>query len=183
MAAAGLGRGLDRARPGGTVLVGFSDEMRDRTACETLANDQIDQGAEVVVVADAGSCGLGALAVAKTRGVWVVGDGNEGARGPDAWEPPFLARRVHSPLIAVQRAVAAYRSGALPAGGQQDVGLAEDYAVLVENVNPAASEEAWSKVVDLCSDIRRHTARAQPGTAAAAASASTTAKRISPSST
>jgi basic membrane protein A len=160
LAAAGLERGLRRARQGGAVLVGFSDELNDRTACEALANDQIDQGAQIVVVADAGSCGLGALAVAQTRGVWAVADGSEGTWGPDAWKPQILARLVHNPQLAIQRTIDAYLGGALPEGRQQSLGLAEDYSVLVENVNPAVSQAAWSKVVDLCSEVRQHASKA-----------------------
>ncbi|CAN5245156.1 hypothetical protein BH20ACT13_BH20ACT13_25480 [soil metagenome] len=40
----------------------------DRTRCERVANRQIDAGSDVIF-AIAGQCGLGALAVARTRGV------------------------------------------------------------------------------------------------------------------
>ena len=56
-------------------LVDYTNEMLDPTACERVANAQIDAGSDVVF-AHSGRCGTGALAVARTRGVWAIsGDG------------------------------------------------------------------------------------------------------------
>jgi DNA-binding SARP family transcriptional activator/basic membrane lipoprotein Med (substrate-binding protein (PBP1-ABC) superfamily) len=75
---AGFQRGVRRALPAVAVLVDYAYETVDRTRCEQLANSQIDRGSDVVFAA-AGSCGLGALAVARTRGIWGVG--GESGRG------------------------------------------------------------------------------------------------------
>ena len=178
--AAAIERGLQRVRPNGTVLVGFTNDVHDRTACERLANEQVDRGADVVV-ADAGDCGIGALAVAVTRGVWGVGE--EDVRGGrETWDRPILARRYKEPKSAVELAVRGYLRDTLPPGGEQILDLQDDYAVSLWNVNYQVPEEAWSRVVDLCSDIRKHTSTPQPDGASAEASASARARRISPSS-
>lgn len=179
--AAALERGLKRLRPGGKVLVGFTDDEHDRTACEQLANQQIDEGADVVV-ADAGDCGIGALAVATTRGVWSVGNDGE-LIGPETWEATILATRYENPKDAVALAVRGYRDGTLPAGGEQVLGLEDDYAVGIEYVSTDVPEAVWSKVTGLCSDIRRHApVQLEVGSASAAASAPTVSNTISPRS-
>ena len=74
---AGFEQGVLHARPNVSILVGHISDPSDPTECERLANEQIDQGSDVVFVA-AGRCGLGAIAVARLRGVWAVGDEGDG---------------------------------------------------------------------------------------------------------
>jgi basic membrane lipoprotein Med (substrate-binding protein (PBP1-ABC) superfamily) len=53
----GFKRGLHGTNPGAIVRVDYSHELEDPTACEQLANRQIDEGSDVVV-AVSGRCGL-----------------------------------------------------------------------------------------------------------------------------
>ena len=103
-------RGVARALPRAKVLVEYSNEMVDPTACERIANAQIDAGSDVVFV-HSGRCGTGALAVARTRGVWAIsGDGvGEPAGG-------VLGAIFKDWDNAVYTAVAAFAEGTLPAG-------------------------------------------------------------------
>lgn len=43
-----------------------------------------------------------------------------------------------------------------PAGQDVELGLADDYAVMVEPETPHVEGSIWSKVVRLCSSLRRH---------------------------
>jgi basic membrane lipoprotein Med (substrate-binding protein (PBP1-ABC) superfamily) len=150
------------------VLVGFAGEARTRTACERLANDHVDRGADVVI-ADAGDCGLGALAVASARGVWGVGEKDE--YGDSATRNrPMLARTDEDIFAAVELAVRGCREHTLPRGGEQALGLRDDYAVGFW-FTAADAKAAMSKVVELCSDIRRHASLRRPDTPPAEASA------------
>jgi hypothetical protein len=47
--------------------------------------------------------------------------------------------------------------GGLPGGKDLVLGLADNYAVALEGESHGVSEAVWSKVIRLCSDIRRHT--------------------------
>lgn len=143
-------RGVARALPQVKVLVGYSDEMLDPTVCERIANAQIDAGSDVVF-AHSGRCGTGALAVARTRGVWAIsGDG--------VGEP---AENVLGAIFkdwdnAVYTAVAAFADGTLPAG---EVVLGLDGYNVGLDMNPTLPAGIGSKVVRLCSDIRLHSAQ------------------------
>lgn len=74
---AGIRRGLRETSPGVKVRVDYVHELEDPTACERLSNTQIDEGSDVVF-ALAGRCGLGAIEVARIRGVWGVGAYEDG---------------------------------------------------------------------------------------------------------
>ncbi len=69
---AGYQAGAKKCNPGITVLVGYSQDFIDQAKCKTVAQNQIDQGAQVVF-AVAGPCGLGALDAAKQASIWGVG--------------------------------------------------------------------------------------------------------------
>ncbi len=62
----------DKVVPGTTVLVQYSNSFTDESACSTVAQNEIGQGAEVVFQV-AGSCGDGALKEASKLGKWGVG--------------------------------------------------------------------------------------------------------------
>ena len=70
--------GARKCVPGTQTLVDYSQEFVDQAKCTELATNQIDQGSKVVF-AVAGGCGLGALDVAKQRGVWGIGVDNDQA--------------------------------------------------------------------------------------------------------
>jgi len=143
-------RGVARALPRAKVLVEYSNEMVDPTACERIANAQIDAGSDVVFV-HSGRCGTGALAVARTRGVWAIsGDGvGEPAGG-------VLGAIFKDWDNAVYTAVAAFAEGTLPAG---DVVLGLDGYNVGLDMSPTLPAGIGSKVVRLCSDIRLHSAQ------------------------
>jgi basic membrane protein A len=70
--------GARKCVPGTQTLIDYSQEFVDQAKCTELATNQVDQGSKVVF-AVAGGCGLGALDVAKQRGVWGVGVDNDQA--------------------------------------------------------------------------------------------------------
>ena len=144
-------RGARRALPRVAVRVDFTDDEQDKTACERLANDQIDAGSDVVF-AVAGACSSPVLAVAKARGVWGIRSNDDGV--PDG--PHILATTYKHWERAVTEALNGLEWGTLPEGGDRELGLADDYAVDSFGSDSPAAHAAWSKVVRLCSRIREH---------------------------
>ena len=69
---AGYKAGAKRCNPGAKVLVGYSQDFIDQAKCKTVAQNQIDQGAQVLFNV-AGPCGLGTLDAAKEAGIWGIG--------------------------------------------------------------------------------------------------------------
>jgi basic membrane protein A len=69
---AGYQAGAKKCNPAISVQVGYSQDFIDQAKCKTVAQNQIDAGAQVIF-AVAGPCGLGALDAAKQAGVWGVG--------------------------------------------------------------------------------------------------------------
>jgi len=148
-------RGARQALPRLQVRVDYVDDERNKTVCERLANDQIDAGSDLVF-AVAGECSVAALAVAGVRGVWgirVNGDGvGEGRH--------ILATTYKRWDQAVEAALEQFRLGTLRLGHDVELGLADEYAVDVwgsDSASPPISESTWSKVVRVCTSIRRHT--------------------------
>ena len=143
----GFRRGLRQTNPGAKVRVDYSGELVDHTACERLSNHQIDEGSDVVL-AIAGKCGLGAVAVARTRGVWAIGAEEDGVRPPDV----LLATHKEW-AIATQWAVARLLDKTLSLGRDTVLGLEDDYTVglwFTDNV----PERVESAVIRECSVIR-----------------------------
>jgi SARP family transcriptional regulator, regulator of embCAB operon len=147
--ARGFERGLNAARKGVRVRVDYVDDVVDPTACERLANDQIDAGSDVVFV-DAGRCGLGALAVARIRGVWGIGELTDGVRPG----PHILSRTYKDWFKAVTEVMRDAGLGTLRLGADSVLDLNDDYAVGLEFPEATGSGSMWSKVVDHCSKIR-----------------------------
>jgi basic membrane protein A len=69
---AGYKAGAKKCDPGVKVLVGYSQDFIDQAKCKTVAQNQIDQGAQVLFNV-AGPCGLGTLDAAKEAGIWGIG--------------------------------------------------------------------------------------------------------------
>lgn len=145
---AGIKRGLRAARPGVRVRVDYSGELQDPTACELLANRQIDDGSDVVF-ALAGACGLGAVAVAKVRGVWSVGAEEDGIPQRDE----VLMRAEIEWIDVTLRVIEGHVKGALPMGRNIVLGLEDAYATTwwFSHATPA---KAMSAVVKRCSKLR-----------------------------
>ena len=151
---AGFRRGVARALPGAIVLVGHLDDA-DRTRCEGLVNTQIDRGSDVVFTVG-GHCAAAASAVARVRGVWAVSDG--GPVGDISVDPDYgehlLVQTYKDRERALDTALAAFRTGALPAGRELVLGLEDDYAVGLSGTNPDVPPAISSAVVRLCGSIR-----------------------------
>jgi basic membrane lipoprotein Med (substrate-binding protein (PBP1-ABC) superfamily) len=145
---AGFKRGLRETSPGVTVRVDYSHELEDPTACERLANRQIDGGSDVVV-AMSGRCGLGAAEVARTRGSWSIGAEEDGIR----FRPHVLVATykqwADASLFAIERLL----QGTLPMGRDTVLGLEDDYAVGLE-FGSNIPDRLESAVIEHCSRIR-----------------------------
>jgi DNA-binding SARP family transcriptional activator len=146
---AGFKQGVERARPGVSVLVGHAKDPSDPTECERLANEQIDRGSDVVLV-DAGSCGLGAVAVARMRGAWSIG-----AEGLVPAGPHVLATTYKNYDAAVTAALQDLLLQPIQPGADLVLGLDDGYAVGVEHLSGVVPERLWSRVVLECSKIRQ----------------------------
>jgi DNA-binding SARP family transcriptional activator len=146
---AGFKQGVEHAKPGISVLVGHVEDPADPTECERLANEQIDHGSDVVLV-DAGKCGLGAVAVARMRGVWAIG-----GEGLVPVGPHVLATTYKNYDHAVVAAIQDLLLGSAQYGEDLVLGLDDEYAVGVEHLSPAVPERLWSRVTSECSTIRQ----------------------------
>jgi basic membrane lipoprotein Med (substrate-binding protein (PBP1-ABC) superfamily) len=144
---AGLRRGLRYAGAGVRVRVDYSHELEDHTACERLANRQIDRGSDVVV-AIAGRCGRGAVEVARVRSVWAIGAEEDGIRPPDV----LLATHKEW-TIATLWALEKILAGVLPMGRDTVLGLEDDYAAGLW-FSLKIPDHVESAVVRRCTQIR-----------------------------
>jgi basic membrane lipoprotein Med (substrate-binding protein (PBP1-ABC) superfamily) len=145
---AGFRRGLREANPGVTVRVGYSHELEDPTACERLANRQIDEGSDIVV-AVSGRCGLGAVEEARIRGVWSVGAEEDGVLSRANVLMFTNKEWTAASLFAIERLV----RGALPMGRDTVLGLEDDYAV-GPGLSDLIPDEIASAMIHRCSRIR-----------------------------
>jgi DNA-binding SARP family transcriptional activator/basic membrane lipoprotein Med (substrate-binding protein (PBP1-ABC) superfamily) len=145
---AGFKRGLRAARPGVKVRVDYSHELEDVTACEALANRQIDAGSDVVI-ALAGKCSRGALAVARFRGVWGVGAAEDGINLTD--DVLFASEKewTKATLFAIER----LQEGTLAMGRDTVLGFEDDYSIAIW-FSARLPERAASAVIDQCSKMR-----------------------------
>jgi basic membrane protein A len=130
--------GARRALPGVEVLVDHSFDYDDQATCERIANEQIDAGSGVVFAA-AGECGLGALATAGIRGVWgVAADEDRSALGPH-----ILASATKRFDRLVELSVSWYLEGRLPAGGDAELGLADEADARRHQLSPLGIRVRW----------------------------------------
>lgn len=149
---AGFEKGAKRASPGVRVRADYVTDPENRTACEAAANAQVDAGSDVILALGS-TCGSAALAVVKARGVWGIRAEDDGVQ---------RGRHILGTLFrywegAVALPVNAVELDSFPVGEDVALGLADDYAVLFVAEDGRVSEKLWSKVVRLCSNIRRHT--------------------------
>jgi basic membrane protein A and related proteins len=109
---AGYQAGGKAADPSLKFLNGFSDDFADAAKCETIADNQIQQGSKIVFQV-AGGCGLGALQAAKQKGDYGIGvDADQGYLGSY-----ILTSALKKVDIAVEAATAADLKGKFDAGG------------------------------------------------------------------
>jgi basic membrane protein A len=115
---AGYQAGARKAAPGITTLNGYSGSFSDPAKCRALALSQIARGSGVVFNV-AGTCGLGTLAAAKTKGVWGIGvDSDQSSLGPH-----ILTSALKRFDVAAFKAVEALRNGRFPGGRNVVLGL------------------------------------------------------------
>jgi DNA-binding SARP family transcriptional activator/basic membrane lipoprotein Med (substrate-binding protein (PBP1-ABC) superfamily) len=148
-------RGVRQARPSIEVRIDYVQDERNKTACEQLANDQIDAGSDVLF-AVAGECSSSALEVARIRGVWGIRVNDDGVSDG----PHIIATTYKQWHIAVKEALYRFELDTIPQGRDHVLGLADDYAVDAwgsDSVRHPILQSVWSKVVRLCSKIRQHT--------------------------
>ncbi|MFO7571701.1 MAG: BMP family ABC transporter substrate-binding protein [Gaiellaceae bacterium] len=131
--------------------VDFTRATSDPTACERIANAQVDAGADVIFAA-AGRCGLGAIAVARTRGIWGIGAEEDGLSS----EANIIGLTIKDWHRAIQRSIAHFKVERLPRGEDLELGLEADYYVVLDmsRLSPVVPESIKSKVVAYCSEIR-----------------------------
>jgi basic membrane lipoprotein Med (substrate-binding protein (PBP1-ABC) superfamily) len=152
---AGYTKGAKRASPTVRVRVDYVHDEKDRSACEAVANRQIDAGSDVVLALGS-TCGSGALAVVRVRGVWGIRAEDDRIQG-GKHVLGTLSRYWES---AVRLAVNDEVLDHFPAGRNVELGLADDYSVLFLADDEAnVAESLWSRVVHLCSTIRSRTHR------------------------
>jgi basic membrane protein A and related proteins len=108
---AGYQAGARAADPNIVTLNAYSGDFLDQAKCARVARDQIARGSGVVFDV-AGGCGLGALGVAKRRGVWGIGvDFDQSYLGR------FMLTSVVKRLdVAVYHLVRSLKQGRLPIG-------------------------------------------------------------------
>jgi DNA-binding SARP family transcriptional activator/basic membrane lipoprotein Med (substrate-binding protein (PBP1-ABC) superfamily) len=147
---AGFKTGAKGAHPSGRVLVGYTNTFVDQSACERVANDQIQSGSSVVFDV-AGYCGFGALQAAGIRGVWGIGvDDDLSYLGPH-----ILASAVKRGDRAVELAVRLFLSGTLPGGHDVHLGLGSDSIGLV-GISGRVPVDVREKLEQVASALRAH---------------------------
>jgi len=150
---AGFEKGVRRASRKVRVLVDHVADESDRTACEAVANRQIDAGSNVVLALGS-TCGSAALAVVRVRGVWGIRHEDERIQAGEH----ILGTFSRYWEATMTRAINDVELDQFPAGRNVKLGLADNYAVLFLADDEAHVPKAlWSKVVKLCSTIRSHT--------------------------
>jgi basic membrane protein A and related proteins len=109
---AGYQAGGKAADPKLKFLNAFSDDFADQAKCETIAQNQIQEGSKIVFQV-AGGCGLGALQAAKQKGDYGIGvDADQGYLGSY-----ILTSALKKVDVAVEAATAADLKGHFDSGG------------------------------------------------------------------
>jgi DNA-binding SARP family transcriptional activator/basic membrane lipoprotein Med (substrate-binding protein (PBP1-ABC) superfamily) len=152
-AIAGYRLGVRRANTAARVRVAYSGAVLDKTACERIANAQIDAGSDVVYALAGHPCSGAVVAVARIRGVWAIVAETDGGIPPSR----HLLLATHKWWErAIGDAVNGFEMESLPAGGDIVLGIADDYSVGFDRISAEIPERRWSKVVTLCSKVRQH---------------------------
>ncbi|MDT9592754.1 BMP family ABC transporter substrate-binding protein [Nocardioides zeae] len=138
---------------GGDVQVlgqdSFTDSFEDQTAGQSIAQQLIGQGADVIFPV-AGPAGLGALQAARDAGafgVWVDTDGTQSTEFGDI----LLTSVVKGMDVAVETAI--YESAAGEFTNEVFVGTLENEGVGLADFGDAVSDETASEVDDLRQQI------------------------------
>jgi basic membrane protein A and related proteins len=140
---AGYQAGAEAARPGITVLNGYSQDWDDLAKCKEVALDQISKGSEIVFQV-AGGCGLGALDAAEEKGIWGIGvDADQSFLGPHVLTSAI--KRVDQAVLLTIKSVA---DGTWEGGENSVFGLT-DNGVGLGTISPKVPQEDVDAVADV----------------------------------
>jgi basic membrane protein A len=118
---AGYFAGAEKAAPGVTTLLDYSQDWDDQAKCKELALNQIARGSNVVFQV-AGGCGLGALNAAGERDRWGIGvDADQSFLGPH-----ILTSAQKGVDSAVFLTIKSIQDGTWTGGGNSTFGLKEE---------------------------------------------------------
>ncbi len=118
---AGYFAGAEKAAPGVTTLLDYSQDWDDQAKCKELALNQIARGSNVVFQV-AGGCGLGALNAAEERGAWGIGvDADQSFLGSH-----ILTSAQKGVDAAVFLTIGSIKDGKWAGGGNSTFGLKEE---------------------------------------------------------
>src|SRR5579864_9517126 len=98
--------------PGIKVLVGYSNDFTDPAKCKSVAQSQVNQGADILFQV-AGGCGLGVLQEGTQAGVYSIG---VDADQKDA-DPSVIASALKKVDVATYTAIQDVVKGQFPSGG------------------------------------------------------------------
>ena len=118
---AGYFAGAEKAAPGITTILDYSQDWDDQAKCKELALNQIARGSNVVFQV-AGGCGLGALNAAGERDRWGIGvDADQSFLGPH-----ILTSAQKGVDSAVFLTIKSIQDGSWKGGGNATFGLEEE---------------------------------------------------------
>ena len=157
---AGYQAGAQAADPGVKLLNGYSQEWVDQAKCKTIAQNQIDKGADIVFQV-AGGCGLGVLDAAKQDNVWGIGvDADQSYLGPQVLTSAM--KRVDTSVYATIQSVldGKFKGGTNSVFSlkNQGVGLGKISSKVpqadVTKVNDIAKQIASGKLTDIPTEVK-----------------------------
>jgi basic membrane protein A len=121
--------GASKCVKGTRTLIDYSQEFVDQAKCSELATTQVDRGSKVIF-AVAGGCGLGALDVAKSAGLWGVGvDTDQAFLGSH-----ILTSAVKRVDLAVEAVILSVKNGTYKGGTDLNFNL-KNKGVAVGKIN------------------------------------------------
>jgi basic membrane protein A len=131
----------DKAVPGTKILVQYSGSFTQESLCATIAQNEINKGAEVVFQV-AGLCGDGALKEASKLGKWGIGvDADEYGVAKN-----ILTSALKKTDVGVFDAVYSAYSGKFKGGSDILLNL-KNHGVGVGKINPAV-QPAWKALMN-----------------------------------
>jgi basic membrane protein A and related proteins len=145
---AGFIAGSKAADPTITELNAYSGSFTDTAKCKSLAQTQLAKGSNVVF-AVAGSCGLGALSAANSKGVWGVGvDADQNYLGPY-----MLTSAVKKVDFAVYSTIFKLKQGTFAGGTTTTFGI-KNFAAGISGFSSAVPSAIKSKVNAIIAKIK-----------------------------
>jgi len=146
---AGYQAGAKAADPGVKLLNGYSQEWVDQAKCKTIAQNQIDAGANIVFQV-AGGCGLGVLDAAKQSHVWGIGvDADQSYLGPQV-----LTSAEKGVDTSVYSTVQQVLAGKFKGGTNAVFDLSND-GVRLGKISPKVPAADAKKVQDIAKEIAK----------------------------